>query len=662
METAFGIGLRESGLRKACAALCLLLSCSDSRLYHTTRGPAEADRLALAGEVCTEDPADARFPVRVVLAVDQAQGPLFSAFDPAGDRVKLLGAFVQSALNSPEVAIAVVGYHGRAQKLAPLAGNFTRNHGELLGALNMLSIAQPCAQEGVCRDYREGLRSARALCEGDLASLPRGLAVLTQYVVILVNAGQHSPLAVATDCCEPGETECLEQDPLPSPDCQSEIQAAETADFEGALMAGGAGGFKLHVLHLAAETDPDLNAEVEAGMRRLAFSGKGVYGRADNIAGLSPASLDLLDLRTVLRAKQIVVSNVNVKPSAGGPAPDSDADGLSDVEETRFGTSPTDADTDHDGASDFVEALTGSDPLVAALPPACVSLANPAADTDLDGLSDCDEVLLGTDPSLPDTDGDGIPDRLEVSLATDYLHPDAALDTDGDGTSNGYEVRNHTDPRSSNAGAVSGFEYRYEISDKGLVDTATASRLAQLGGAVVSTVSAETTPGIGILRFAAAAGTMAWQDAGDPAPGPAVPVLSGGTFRLGSSSYAPAQGDGGRWISVSVTAGALPPVDIAEQVRIVFRQKHCLEFTVRNIKLLTTAAGPGGMEGLNNIIIYFAEAPEGRLDAPGPFRMAHITVRYVEPDLREPAGAVLDVGDEEFVRPEIAAQGAGGVP
>jgi len=659
-ERALRTGLRKQKLPAACAVLGLLLSCSDSRLYHTTRGPAEADRLAISGEVCTEDPADARFPVRVVLVVDQAQGPLFSAFDPAADRVKLLGAFVQSALNSPEVAIAVVGYHGRAQKLAPMTGNFTRNHGELLGALNMLSIAQPCAQEDVCRDYREGLRTARALCEGDLASLPRGLAVLTQYVVILMNAGQHSPLAVSTDCCEPGDTECLEQDPAPSADCQSQIQSLEAADFGNALLLGGAGGFKLHVLHLAAEPDQDANAEVEAGMRELAFSGNGVYERADNIAGLSPASLDLLDLRIVLRAKQIIVSNVNAKPASGGPAPDSDGDGLSDVDEALFGTSPTETDTDHDGASDFVEALTGSDPLAAALPPACVSLSNPAADSDLDGLSDCDEALLGTDPSLPDTDGDGIPDRLEVSLATDYLHPDAALDTDGDGTSNGYEVRDHTDPRSSNVGAVSGYEYRYEVLDKGIVEAATASRLAQIGGAVVSTVSAGTTPGIGLLRYAAAAGTMAWQDAGDPSPGPAVPVGAGGAFRLGSSSYAPAQGDDGRWIEVTVTAGALPPVDIAEQVRIVFRRKHCLEFTVRNIKLLTTLAGSGGVEGQNNIIIYFAEAPEGRLDAPGPFRMAQITVRYVEPDLREPSGALLEIGDDEFVRPVVEI--AGGVP
>lgn len=420
-------------------------------------------------------------------------------------------------------------------------------------------------------------------------------------------------------------------------------------------MAAGAGGFKLHAIHLAADTD-QVNQDVEKGMRLMAFAGRGVYQRVNAIGGFSSATLDLLNLRTVLKAKQLLVSNLNVKTVAEGLAVDSDGDGLSDNEEILRGTNPADPDTDHDGVSDLVEILTGLDPLTPDKPQACASMADPGGDTDLDGLTNCDEALLGTDPTLVDTDGDGLPDKLEVMTGTDYLHRDAELDTDGDGISNGSEIRDHTDPRSSNIGAQMGYEYRYEIIDNGLALIPSASRLRQLLGVTVTTISEETTPGIGVLRYNVGGGTLSWQDAGDAAPGNVVAVTAGGTFRLESSSYAPAQGTGGRWIGVDVSTKDLPPIDITEQVRIIFRQKHCLEYTVRNIKLLTTRAGADGKKGMNNIIIYFAEAPEDRIETPGPFRMAHIQAQYIEPDFREPAGAMLEIKDEEFVRPTLEVQ------
>ena len=40
-------------------------------------------------------------------------------------------------------------------------------------------------------------------------------------------------------------------------------------------------------------------------------------------------------------------------------------------------------------------------------------------DTDADGISDDDEAKLGSDPSNPDTDGDGEPDGYEVAMGTD---------------------------------------------------------------------------------------------------------------------------------------------------------------------------------------------------------------------------------------------------
>ncbi len=101
------------------------------------------------------------------------------------------------------------------------------------------------------------------------------------------------------------------------------------------------------------------------------------------------------------------VGNITVRTSNN---PDSDGDGLTDIDETN------------------------------------IHLTNPAlADTDLDGLSDGDEVNLhGTDPTNPDSDGDGVNDGDEIAFGTDPLDP-ASFPVIADGDINGDGVVNVAD-------------------------------------------------------------------------------------------------------------------------------------------------------------------------------------------------------------------------
>lgn len=90
-----------------------------------------------------------------------------------------------------------------------------------------------------------------------------------------------------------------------------------------------------------------------------------------------------------------------------------------------------DIDSDNDGLTDIEEAKYGTDPF------------NP--DTDGDGLTDGEEVkIYHTDPLNPDSDFDGLTDGAEVlTYHTDPLNPD----TDGGGVSDGHEViEDHTNP------------------------------------------------------------------------------------------------------------------------------------------------------------------------------------------------------------------------
>jgi hypothetical protein len=95
---------------------------------------------------------------------------------------------------------------------------------------------------------------------------------------------------------------------------------------------------------------------------------------------------------------------------------DADGDGLTNAEESRWGTHQMMVDSDHDGLSDAEEVHGITEP------------NNP--DTDGDGLTDGKESELGTNPLARDTDGDALGDGLEVYVVgTDPL----VSDTDGDG-------------------------------------------------------------------------------------------------------------------------------------------------------------------------------------------------------------------------------------
>jgi hypothetical protein len=120
---------------------------------------------------------------------------------------------------------------------------------------------------------------------------------------------------------------------------------------------------------------------------------------------------------------------------------DPDADGLSNLQEHNFESSPVDEDIDADGLNDAQELAAGTDSWV--------------RDTDGDGLSDGWEIQYGMNPKVAqasnlDSDNDGVKDSEESRYGT---HPFMA-DTDGDGVNDGAEVANKTDPTDDTWGGI----------------------------------------------------------------------------------------------------------------------------------------------------------------------------------------------------------------
>lgn len=610
--------------RTAIALATLLIAaltlggCSDASLYGIGLDDPSPDRLALTGEVCTDEDVNRDFPVRVVLLVDQALGPV-QAWDPALARLRALGELVNQQAGG-STSFAVAGFGPVARKLAPLDEPFTTNPGELDAAVAALGVPRGC-QLDACRDLEGALELGRAIVEADLADNTAGQRLRTRYVMVLVVAGAPDGAPADWDAAETAFVDNV-------------VDLREDVEEAGSL------SFALHTVQLAAPdpNDPDPPGTLDATedlLQQLAFVGGGSHQRFGVPDAIALDQLGLLEFEGALEAQALLVVNHSALPELEGVVRDSDGDGLADVDERDLGTDPGLIDSDADGLPDLVELLLARDPTLAEPPPqVCSTLELPWTDDDGDRLDSCSEALVGTDPSLPDSDGDTVPDGLELFRGTNHLRPDLREDGDGDGVDNGAELFGGTDPSSSDATAHLSQAVRYTIEPLGRLPTLSVSQPAGLPGAVPQQGEDGLQPGLGIVRLDRAANTLSWRAPNDEGFGSAVAVTAG-TVVL--EARGPDQA-----LTLRVEPALLPPRDTEAQVRVSRVERDCLRWTARNIRLV---------EGDNDVIVYLSQRPSGaRPDGPGLFRVASIPVTWDAEVGRIPAEPLLPVDDAEFVR------------
>jgi len=595
----------------------LAAACTDVGLYSPDRDPNLADRLAISADLCTDDPGQRSFPVRVALVVDGSAGAY--ALDPGAKRADaVLDVLARyRAMSSHAFSVIRLGESAR-----DLTGGFVRDRSILDEAVAALRAAE--TRQG--RDVLSGLLAASNAVDEHLLGSSPGLASRTTYIVVLVVAGA----------------------PIPSTGQGKAALAERIRRMRTHALDMGAAALRLHAVLLRPD-DPQLAEEAESVYKEAALAGNGEFVSVTIPQNLSLTTLDLGAGATIFVKKQIVATNRNAIVTPDGAVPDSDGDGLSDDEEVEEGLDPLTADTDGDGLSDRVEMLHragGQDPWTADLPPACASLDDPTADSDADGLTDCEERVLGTDLSLFDSDHppDGLPDVVELLCDTNPMHDDTVLDYDFDGETNGEECRRHTDPRGDDGESRWSLAYRYREYDEGRRVVPFSSQPLNVTGVAILGLSQSTVPGVGTLCWdPGPPGELTWQDAGDTAAGR--PVLAPGREEAEVSVHSDSEH---RWVRLHVTRRLLPQRAVCDSIVVGASPRNCFSFRVKNVTLvhtLDTGRGPGW----NDVYVYFAQVPEESPNSPGLFRVALIRARFIPPDFRVPDGPEVYLRDLDFV-------------
>jgi hypothetical protein len=683
------------GRHLASLLLVTATACTNAEVYTQLGGePLAPDRATIVGKLCTEDTGGSLFPVKVLLMIDSSLG-MFSA-DPDGQRFIAphgLRNLIAAYRDQQHVRFGFVSVGRTSKAVPPPDGQHFLRPGDVRIDEAVAALQLPL---GNGRDILNALEQAESFVTADVAQAGAGEVVRSRYIVSLLLAGPPNPVVTAQTYAT--AVQHLRKAVEDSGALEFRLDVG-LVYYGPRTIDGSATGYACYSTGTAADPacscaaavhgSPDYcgaYCDVQAGLATEAAndSARTLFLNMAQVGGgafhefACPASINLdtgiAAPRIRLVKKDIVAYNRNVRLGDKGPVVDSDGDGLSDDEEREVGTDPLNWDTDGDGLGDGLElrAAPRQNPLDARdRPAACVdpAIAPALPDHDLDLLNDCEEGILQTSPSVPDTDGDGLPDVLEFLAGTVPTSADDRLmDFDSDGYANGVEVTAHTNPRANDGELASEFGYRTRISSLGLRNVAIMENPETLRGITFRSASANVVGGQCYLRWDACGHTLEWSDARRTLVPNYVPVPvaidKSGIYTLTAQATRPDTGELLDEISIEVEV-ALDMMPACEQGAEVIAspmvsvaERSCYDVHIGNIKLLPTGAAHGeGSEGINEILVFFTQAPEDRLASPGITKIASVRVRIActnpekpETCAREPADGELELVDSDFLK------------
>lgn len=692
--------MRAVKTKRAIALLALTVSCTDANLFGQ-RGPTTPDKVAFKGHLCTSDPTERAFPVKVLFLVDTTIGDA-DYINARGDSIEK----VALQFGGPNYSYAVIRYSGIQQtgtacglrNLTP--DGFTKTLDDPVAGVRCADTGNPG------RSLINALSLASAFISGDILTTKLGLRSRSKYVVILHSNGPPSE-SLQTQWCGAQNPQLMDpmecsteyfkafcDDVRPPPtSCELNQYTRIIRDMKQFAIDSGVQEFFFHSVY---ERDPDNSAlrmddpAATTLLTQLALAGNGALFRfaggtkcdiaLGDSSGCLFSKINLDSTQAVFQRKQMMASNRNALPTARGLEVDSDADGLSDREERMIGTDPTLADTDADLLNDRIEHIlrrVGLDPLVATSsttwPVECPRPGSlspnafpPEQDQDGDRLTDCEEILMRANPTLFDTDADGIPDPLEFRMGTNLISDDALIDTDADGLVNIDEYRLHLDPLARDPNTDRSYEYEFANEEQQSVMAFTQPLIVT--GVTIFSTSEDSHEGRGTVFYTpppdptqpvseSNPASLSWKDPQDDTPsgaglgrGAEVSVTGDGRYVLQSAGSLGAGQTGEMSITVDVAAYLLPTLLIRSDVRLRRSQRFCFDFRVGNILLVQTSTLPDQpVAGVNYIDIFLGEVPSNNPASYGVFRVATIPMLYPADPTERKIRDDLELIDQDFL-------------
>jgi hypothetical protein len=180
--------------------LCLgLWGCTETDVYSGSLAPNIANKISISGTVCTDDPAQRKFPVKIMFIVDTSGS--MSENDPQQNRRYAVENVINRYINDPSgnYSFSVIKYAGDTFQLTE---GYSRNEATLREAVALLGFINPC-YGGNCRDWLSAMSLASSIFTGDVLTSNPGTRSRTRYVFVFVaNGPPHLPISTDDDGCD----------------------------------------------------------------------------------------------------------------------------------------------------------------------------------------------------------------------------------------------------------------------------------------------------------------------------------------------------------------------------------------------------------------------------------------------------------------------------
>ena len=679
-----------------CWLVALAGGCTDANIYSTTSTPNEPNKIGMQGEVCTDDPENVGFPVKVLVVMDGStdmngivQNDPMTGGIPS--RVAAVQSLVMRYQLSSNYSFAVLQYSDAASP-EPKNGYF----GDSATLTSQIMALQSGYTSGDLstgdRHYIDGLRQVTTAIEDDLLSSPPGVRSRTRYKIIWVSFGEpEQPLEEAF--CPIGmmncnatflTTFCPNETPVPTPAaCEAEVYPRMVKDLRDFVLANGAQDLAFHTI--ALQNSINNMMLMNQYLNSMAIIGHGEFLQQTLGTTFNLAAIDLTTDSTVLNRREVVVFNPNIAIENGKVVPDSDGDGLSDDEEIMLSGSPDggcpdprNPDSDNDGVGDAIEIMLKApgltfDPCHADVFDACSMLTPPYEDRDQDGLNDCEEALLRTDPTLVDTDKDGIPDLVEVRRGGNPLADDTLMVTAHDGIADGDKMKEGLYVSQDASSYELDLAYTYRIADLGpktviginptdpihiqglhIKNVVLTTQMTEIGALYYQPGPVQADPN---NPFAPGFPLLAWSD-NEMSATPGAPVDISCT-KLACPSSVKLLAKDGQELDIDLVPSlfALPVVavnsggTIEEAIVIGPNTRNCFTVDVRNITLVQTldnVVGQNPVRGWQTLQFYLAEIPASTPNGYPVFDIAEFPVQFIAPTTKKPNVSFLELTQDQL--------------